>query len=100
VKAIVMVMGTAAAKPWTSLVGGGEVTRTLIMTMTMLTINVDDACQPVLPRRQHLGTIIVSGIRSPCVAITESLLLQGNDGDGWWAIMTTTVKSTMRGGQQ
>ncbi len=57
-------------------------------------INVDDAYLPVLLRRQHLGTITVSGIRSPCVVITESLQPQGNDRDGQQATMMTTRMST------
>jgi hypothetical protein len=66
----------------------------------MSAINVNDTCLPILLRRQHLGTIIVGGIRSPCIVITESLLLQGNDGDGWWAMMMTMRTSAMGGGRQ
>ena len=73
---------------------------TLIMTMTMLMIDVDGMCLPVLLRQQCLGTIIVGGIGSPCIVIMEFLPLQGDDGDKWRATMTTTRMSTMGGGQQ
>jgi hypothetical protein len=72
---------------------------TLIMIVTMLTIDVDDACLPVLLRLQRLGRIIVGGIGSLAIVITESLPLQANGGDRWWATMTTTRMSTMEKGR-
>jgi hypothetical protein len=81
------------------IVGGGrEVTRTLIMTMTTSRIDANDTCLPILLRQQHLGIIIVGGIKSPCVVITESLPPRENDRDGWRTTMTTMRTLAIGGG--
>jgi hypothetical protein len=77
------VMETVAATPWMLLVGGREFMTASITLTTTTMIDVDDACLLVHLRRQHFGRVIVVVIGSLCVFITESMLLQIKDQDGW-----------------